>query len=61
LFGLESKLKQINPAYLRFSFTLENTKETKEILKRGVLACCEHQPIQETEAFTRGHFKRGVE
>lgn len=60
LFGVEAKLKQINPAYLRFSFTLEDATETKEILKRGISACCKHQPVQETEAFTRGHFKRGV-
>ncbi len=49
------KLEKLNPASVRLIFTVEDEKETKEILGSAVRGL----PIN--HAITRGHLKRGVE
>lgn len=56
------KIEVLKPKYLRLQFTLENGKETKEILESYIQAFirkeqCSYLPKE----FTKGHFGRGIE
>lgn len=54
LMDMEKSIKKLNPSFIRAEFTIENRKETEEIInkiKNGGMP----------ERYTRGHFTRGVE
>lgn len=53
LYDQESKIRRLSPAAIRWQFTFESPKEVEQMLKN----------LNENhfDAFTRGHFNRGVE
>ena len=60
---LEQKedILQLAPKELRLHFTIENGKETEEVIKQFEEVFIHNKEIGTYEkAFTRGHFKRGV-
>ena len=62
LAGNAGEVMRLKPCSLRLSFTTENAEETSEILDHYIRAFSSDQAAKPYhEAFTRGHFKRGVE
>lgn len=61
LSGVKDKVCQLYPQTVRISFTTENRMETKEILEYCISAFYANEAKMEEEAYTRGHFNRGVE
>lgn len=54
LFDCEENIRHLKPASVRLEFSLENAKQTREVLTCYIDGKEPHFP------FTRGHFKRGV-
>lgn len=55
-------IAQLGPGSVRLSFTVENARQTREILKRYTDAFANHKKVGNLSSdFTRGHLKRGVE
>lgn len=67
LHGCEKEIRQLAPAFVRLSFTIEPAEEMRRILKKygEVLWSRENGTGQQMrmpdQAGTRGHFRRGVE
>lgn len=53
LYDLEKELSELEPVFRRYEFTTESGREVKEILNG--------KRIFQSNEFTRGHFRRGVE
>lgn len=57
-----SELKEMNLRKFRMNFTIERPEDVMKLLKKfGALYLQEENVFFETEQFTKGHFKRGVE
>lgn len=61
LLNMRSQVADLKPASLRLSFTLEDEKQTRDVLKLFEKNYKENVAVKELSDFTRGHFKRGVE
>lgn len=55
------EIEKLNPKYLRLQFTLENKKETENILEDYINAFIRGKQYHLPEKFTKGHFGRGIE
>ncbi len=60
-FDMKESIKSLGIASLRLDFTVESFKETIEILEDYNKVFNENQAFRFSEAYTRGHLKRGVE
>lgn len=55
-------ISQIAPESVRLSFTIEDARQTREVLCRYTEVFAEHKNVESPSSdFTRGHLKRGVE
>lgn len=55
-------ISQIAPESVRLSFTIEDARQTREVLCRYTEVFAEHKNVESPSLdFTRGHLKRGVE
>lgn len=55
-------ISQIAPESVRLSFTIEDARQTREVLCRYTEVFAEHKKVESPSSdFTRGHLKRGVE
>ena len=62
LLGNRAEVERLAPKSLRLCFTLEERSQVLQVLSRFVEVYCQGKAAKPTgEAFTRGHFKRGVE
>lgn len=61
LLGVHQKIKQLPMKHLRLNFTTESGVQAKDILEKYIQVFCRDGEADELEAFTRGHFNRGVE
>lgn len=62
LLGLESQVERLSPAVLRLNFTVETKEEARAVLEGfGESFLRGRKGSVPFSAFTRGHFKRGVE
>lgn len=61
LLGVSQKVKRLKPESIRISFTTETALQTKNILETYISVYYNNKNIIEKEAYTRGHFNRGVE
>lgn len=60
-FDMLQDLASIGIGEFRLDFTVEDFKETKDILNGFKESFCHNKPYRITEDFTKGHLKRGVE
>ena len=60
-FDMLQDLASIGIGEFRLDFTVEDFKETKDILNGFKESFCHNKPYRFTEDFTKGHLKRGVE
>ncbi len=60
LLPVYGQVQDLEPAAVRFDFTIETGAETEAVLRQAQLTVSGHAGASE-EAGTRGHFKRGVE
>lgn len=61
LLDQKEEIEELSPRSLRLSFTIENKKQTKEMLDRYEQVFIEDKEVAPVDMeFTRGHFKRGV-
>lgn len=62
LLGLSGEVSRLDPPVLRLNFTLENQKETREVLEAFYMEFVKGEMKAAPRGdFTRGHFRRGVE
>lgn len=61
LFDQMESLKELHAESYRLQFTVENGKETREILNL-FFDCFEtdYSPVMDSDLFTKGHFRRGI-
>lgn len=58
----KKEINQLAPKSLRLHFTIEDTKDVAKILQEYIDCFTYEKPIKHSfTAFTRGHFKRGIE
>ena len=61
LLDQQEEIQELAPRSLRLSFTMENKKQTKEMLDLYERAFMKGEKVESPDIeFTRGHFKRGV-
>ena len=60
-FDLKEELKSLGVKELRLDFTIEDAKETKDILREYDNVFNQNQPFRYKEDYTKGHLKRGIE
>ncbi len=60
-FGLKDELLSLGVKEFRLDFTIEDSKETEEILKEYENVFMLNLPFKFKEDYTKGHLKRGVE
>lgn len=60
LIGVSSKVRNMGFSNYRINFTSEKGKEVVKIVDKCKRAFYNNEIVEETDNFTRGHFKRGV-
>ena len=60
-FDLKDELDMLGVAEYRLDFTIENYKETKEVLDAYKGIFIENKSVHLHDNYTKGHLKRGVE
>ncbi len=61
LLDAETDIERLGPAYGRLEFTVENARETEDVIQRFTDTYLNGMPSVNSGEFTRGHFRRGVE
>lgn len=55
------QIRELNPYSFRLDFTIEDKKETKQVLDDFISVSCYSKIIPKKEHFTKGHFDRGID
>lgn len=61
LSGELKEIRELSPRSLRLVFTLESGQQTRQVLDRFLAKKAGKEKILQGAAFTKGHFRRGVE